>query len=213
MLDQAGVCRVSGRPASHWGTERRRNNGSRQRRYLRHAGLGSCRGFPGNSRWWAPTLSPVLNDIEAQPPVPITLLCEAGSRDLRGGYKPALLFLSVDVAVKRILLVEDEPTTREILAEVLLGEGYAVDTVAGVSAANLCLRSLAYELVVSDWLLPDGDGVAVADAAAALGFKTLVVSGVISQLPGDAHLRHRLILKSLGPMAVVAAVRAAIGSP
>jgi CheY-like chemotaxis protein len=113
--------------------------------------------------------------------------------------------------VKRILLVEDEPTTREILAEVLRGEGYAVDTVAGVSAANLCLQSLAYELVVSEWLLPDGVGVAVADAAAALGFKTLIVSGVISELPGDAHLRHRLILKSLRPMTVVTAVRAAIG--
>jgi CheY-like chemotaxis protein len=115
--------------------------------------------------------------------------------------------------VKRILLIEDEPTTREILAEVLRGEGYTVDTVAGVSAANICLGSLAYELVVSDWLLPDGDGVAVADTAAALGFKTLVVSGVISQLPGDAHLRHRLVLKSLGPSALVSAVRAAIGGP
>ena len=113
--------------------------------------------------------------------------------------------------MKRILLVEDEPTTREILAEVLRGEGYIVDTVAGVSAANTCLRSLVYELVVSDWLLPDGDGVAVADAAAALGFKTLIVSGVISELPGDAHLRHRLILKNLGPIALLSAVRAAIG--
>jgi CheY-like chemotaxis protein len=122
-------------------------------------------------------------------------------------------FLGVNAAVKRILLVEDEPTTREILAEVLRGEGYTVDTVAAVSAANVCLKSLAYELVVSDWLLPDGDGVAVADAAAALGFKTLIVSGVISELPGDAHLRHRLILKSLGPLALVSAVRAAIGGP
>ena len=45
--------------------------------------------------------------------------------------------------MKRILLIEDEPTTREILAEVLRGEGYTVDTVAGVSAANICLGSLA----------------------------------------------------------------------
>jgi CheY-like chemotaxis protein len=120
---------------------------------------------------------------------------------------------SLIAAMKRILLVEDEPTTREILAEVLRGEGYTVDTVAGVSAANVCLGSLEYELVVADWLLPDGDGVAVADRAAALGVKTLIVSGVISELPGDAHLRHRLITKSLGPMAVVTAVRATIGSP
>ena len=115
--------------------------------------------------------------------------------------------------MKRILLVEDEPTAREILAEVLRGDGYTVDTVARVSAANLCLGSLEYELIVADWLLPDGDGVAVADTAAALGVKTLIVSGVISELPGDAHLRHRLIFKSLGPMAVLSAVRAAIGTP
>ena len=120
---------------------------------------------------------------------------------------------SLIAAMKRILLVEDAPTTREILAEVLRGEGYTVDTVAGVSAANVCLGSLEYELVVADWLLPDGDGVAVADRAAALGVKTLIVSGVISELPGDAHLRHRLIRKSFGPMAVVSAVRAAVGSP
>jgi len=88
-----------------------------------------------------------------------------------------------------------------------------VDTVAGVSAATVCLGSLTYELVVADWLLPDGDGVEVADGAAALGIKTLIISGVISQLPGDAHLRHRLILKSLGPMAVASAVLAAIGNP
>jgi CheY-like chemotaxis protein len=142
------------------------------------------------------------------------LRCQRRLARPRGGHKSAPFFSVINVAVKRILLVEDEPTTREILAEVLRGEGYTVDTVAGVSAANICLRSLAYELVVSDWLLPDGDGVAVADAAAALGFKTLIVSGVISQLPGDAHLRHRLILKSLGAMALVsAAVQAAIGSP
>ena len=72
---------------------------------------------------------------------------------------------SLIAAMKRILLVEDEPTTREILAEVLRGEGYTVDTVAGVSTANVCLGSLEYELVVADWLLPDGDGVAVADRA------------------------------------------------
>ena len=47
-----------------------------------------------------------------------------------------------------------------------------MDTVAGVSAADVCLGSLEYELVVADWLLPDGDGVAVADKVAALGVKT-----------------------------------------
>src|ERR1700693_4356028 len=78
---------------------------------------------------------------------------------------------------KRILVVEDEATTREILTDVLRGEGYEVDSVATAGAATTCLQSINYALVLADWVLPDGDGIDVADAAAQLGSKTLVVSG------------------------------------
>ena len=117
----------------------------------------------------------------------------------------------MSAAVKQILLVEDEPTGREILAEVLRGQGYGVDVASGAGAAKLCLESHGYALVIADWLLPDGSGVDVADTAAGLGAKTLIVSGLLFQLPGAARLRHELILKSLGPAAVVEAVRRAIG--
>ena len=63
---------------------------------------------------------------------------------------------------KLILLIEDEATTRAILTEVLRGEGYAVDSVATAAAATTCLGTIFYELVVADWVLPDGDGVDVA---------------------------------------------------
>ena len=66
---------------------------------------------------------------------------------------------------KRILLIEDEATTREILTEVLRGEGYEVDSVATAGAATTCLESIRYALVMADWLLPDGHGTDVADAA------------------------------------------------
>src|SRR3954463_3714900 len=72
---------------------------------------------------------------------------------------------------KRILLIENEATTREILTDLLRGAGCAVDSVATAGAATTCLDAISYELVVTDWVLPDGDGTDIADTAAQLGSK------------------------------------------
>ena len=112
---------------------------------------------------------------------------------------------------KRILLVEDEPTTREILTDLLRGDGYDVDSVATAGAATTCLQSIHYALVLADWVLPDG--VDVADAAAQLGSKTLIVSGHLADLPAGVADRHDLMSKQLGHTEIVAAVRRAIGGP
>src|SRR3954463_16169927 len=114
---------------------------------------------------------------------------------------------------QRILLVEDEATTRAILTEVLRGEGYAVDSVATAAAATTCLEAMFYELVVADWVLPDGDGVDVADTAAQLGAKTIVITGYLSELPPRVAERHELLSKRLGYPEILAAIRRAIDSP
>jgi CheY-like chemotaxis protein len=114
---------------------------------------------------------------------------------------------------KHILLVEDEATFREILTYFLRGKGYVVDAVGSAGAAITCLESVRYALVISDWLLPDGNGVDIADAAVKRGAKTLIVSGLLFPLPGGAAMRHELLLKHLGPTQVLAAVQRAIGSP
>ena len=114
---------------------------------------------------------------------------------------------------QRILLVEDEATTRAILTEVLRGEGYVIDSVATAAAATTCLEAIFYELVVADWRLPDGDGVTVADTAAQLGSKTLIVTGHLSDLPPGVADRHQLRSKKAGHADILAAVREAIGSP
>src|SRR5438045_4201406 len=97
MLDQAGVCRVTGRPASHRGVP---NGGKIMGLDSVDAGdvLGLVlRGFP---RVRAMVLSclggqiPKLKDIEAQPPVPTFRTVPSGSRELRDGYKPGLFFPS-----------------------------------------------------------------------------------------------------------------------
>jgi DNA-binding NtrC family response regulator len=114
---------------------------------------------------------------------------------------------------KRILLIEDEATTREILTDLLRGAGYAVDSVATAGAATTCLDAITYELVVSDWVLPDGDGTDIADTAAQLGSKTLIVTGHPTDLPAGVADRHELQSKQLGYPEILAAVRRAIGNP
>src|SRR5213082_1655389 len=104
---------------------------------------------------------------------------------------------------KRILLVEDEATTREILTDVLRREGYDVHSVATVGAATTCLESILYSLVVADWVLPDGDGTDIADTAAQLGSKTLIVTGYPSDLPAGVADRHELRSKQSGYPAIV----------
>jgi CheY-like chemotaxis protein len=112
----------------------------------------------------------------------------------------------------RILLVEDEPTIREILTYALRSEGLTVDTVGSAGAATTCLQSIPYALVIADWFLPDGNGVDIADAATNLGSRALIISDFLFQLP-TAKARHQLLSKRLGPEAIVEAIKQAIGSP
>lgn len=114
---------------------------------------------------------------------------------------------------KRILLVEDEPTTREIMTELLRLEGYAIDSVATAGAAATCLQTIPYALVIADWVLPDGDGIDLADSAAHLGAHTLVVTGHASGLPEGVAERHRTLSKPVNHQVVLAIIRDAIGPP
>ena len=113
---------------------------------------------------------------------------------------------------KRILLVEDEPTTYDLLANVLLSEGYGVDVATTVAEAMHCLEARSYTLVLADWRLPDGDGFMIADKAAARGAKILVMSGYLFQMPGGPADRHETLMKPLRPSELVAAVERAIGT-
>ena len=58
----------------------------------------------------------------------------------------------------RILIVEDEVTLNRTLNEGLLDEGYQVDTVESYKDAEYFADIRNYDLVITDWMLPDGDG-------------------------------------------------------
>ena len=115
------------------------------------------------------------------------------------------------MTAQRILLVEDEPITRELLTNVLVGEGYAIDVAATVAEAMRLLDRFQYALVISDWRLPDGDGLLVVETGAQLGAKTFVMSGYLFQMPGGRADRHETLMKPVRPSEMIDAVERCIG--
>ncbi len=64
-------------------------------------------------------------------------------------------------AQPRVLVVDDEPMVREVLARYLLREGYVVDLAADGTDAVRHLEAVGADLVVLDLMLPGIGGVEV----------------------------------------------------
>ena len=65
----------------------------------------------------------------------------------------------------RILIVDDEPHTRRVLALNLHQDGHEVAERAGVQEARKCLQAEDFDVVLTDQKMPDGDGLQVLAAA------------------------------------------------
>lgn len=61
-------------------------------------------------------------------------------------------------AFMKLLLIEDEVALSEALSALLRAEGFAVDVVATLQRAQAAVRVSAYDAVLLDLYLPDGDG-------------------------------------------------------
>ncbi|MCR5881308.1 response regulator transcription factor [Phenylobacterium sp. J367] len=61
----------------------------------------------------------------------------------------------------RLLVIEDEPRMRELIAGGLERAGFVVDTVPTLGDAEATLRATPYDAAVLDLGLPDGDGLAL----------------------------------------------------
>jgi two-component system response regulator len=71
---------------------------------------------------------------------------------------------------KRVLVVEDDLSTAELISRTLQHSGYAVEIAGGVEAGLKALRdnsSTCYDALLLDYRLPDGEPWQVADAALA----------------------------------------------
>lgn len=62
----------------------------------------------------------------------------------------------------KILLIDDDPLTREMVEALLAAEGYRVESAADAFAGLELMRSRAYGLVLVDYHLPEMDGYAFA---------------------------------------------------
>lgn len=59
---------------------------------------------------------------------------------------------------RRILLIEDHASTRMVLRELLKRRRFDVVTASSLGEARTCLKHGAFDLIISDLGLPDGDG-------------------------------------------------------
>src|SRR5206468_4326075 len=71
------------------------------------------------------------------------------------------------VTMAAILVVDDEPSARTTLGLLLRKRSHRVTEVAGVAAALKALTDDAFDVIVTDLRMPDGDGLEVLRAAKA----------------------------------------------
>ena len=106
----------------------------------------------------------------------------------------------------RILLVEDDPGVGPLMEFVLATAGYVVRLVGTLMEARMLLRHWTCELVLADVMLPDGNGITIADKAKARGIKTLVITAYAVQIPAKQLARHQVLLKPVRPGELVNAI-------
>lgn len=75
----------------------------------------------------------------------------------------------------RILVVEDEPSLNKTLAEGLTEFGYQIDACENYGDAEYYLDIRNYDLVLTDWMLPDGDGIDLINAVKQKSSRTSII--------------------------------------
>jgi two-component system response regulator PilR (NtrC family) len=77
--------------------------------------------------------------------------------------------------MKRILIVDDEPSMRELLGIMLRKEGYDVVTAQSRATAAAAFAEGAIHMVITDVKLPDGDGIEILRHVKAASPETVVI--------------------------------------
>lgn len=75
----------------------------------------------------------------------------------------------------RLLLAEDNLRLQALLTQALNAAGFGLDAVGTVADLEVCAQSTAYDLIIIDLGLPDGDGLEALTALRAKGISTPVL--------------------------------------
>jgi len=102
------------------------------------------------------------------------------------------VLLARDAAVQRVLVVEDEPTVAQLIADVLRDEGFEVETLLdGRDAPEKILRG-TFDLIICDMKMPNLDGQSLYDSLAparkAVQARFLFVTGDVMGAKTQAFL-------------------------
>jgi DNA-binding NtrC family response regulator len=108
--------------------------------------------------------------------------------------------------VPRVLLVEDDADVRPGVEAILLDEGYEVDAAQNCRQGQAFLDNQTYDLLLTDGRLPDGTGVDLANAAARHNTPAIIMTGYAFVLCTTPNLRHKVLLKPVGPAKIVEAI-------
>ena len=75
----------------------------------------------------------------------------------------------------KILIIEDEPSLREIMGRVLRQEGYVVESAATYLEADSKVAGYSYDCILLDIMLPDGNGLKLLEHIRAMGKRENVI--------------------------------------
>lgn len=93
----------------------------------------------------------------------------------------------------RVLLVDDDAIALRVVARLLKNQGYEVDTAGGGQEALMRMAETAYPLVVTDWMMPDIDGIELARRIrASEGLSYTYVVMLTSRGDDQADVNHAL---------------------
>src|SRR4051812_23041923 len=81
---------------------------------------------------------------------------------------------TADSPVWRVLLVDDEPTQRLITARMLRRSGFEVETAGNGQEALKKIESGDFQLLITDWEMPEMDGIALCRAVRTAGLQGYV---------------------------------------
>ena len=119
----------------------------------------------------------------------------AGHPTGRPSHRAAVTMSSGQTRPARLLLVEDDDDTRQLLALALGGEQYTVDQAANAPHALELLRRNVYDLVLTDYDLPGMTGSAMLREAAQHGLLRHAAAVVVTAHPAPDGVENAGLIR------------------